>query len=352
MFPDRIVMKLHRDMSLKTIRAWLEETEPARLEELWAHADKVRREQVGNEVYFRGLIEISNYCTRNCHYCGIRAGRKSLQRYRLSVNEIKQCAQKAKALGYGTLVLQSGEDAGTEPERIATLVKWIKKHLGLAVTLSLGEQSLTVFKLWKQAGADRYLLRIETTNDRLLSTIHPGEPHGSRKENIERLFKLGFETGSGIMVGIPGQTYDLLAKDLAWFRQKDFDMIGIGPYLPHPDTPLNGRSGAGLLQVPNTELATYKALALVRILCPEANLPATTALATVNQTDGRELALQRGANVIMPNLTPFKYRKLYEIYPAKACIGESTEIRERFLTERIRAIGRTVGKGPGARKKK
>ncbi|NTV51985.1 MAG: [FeFe] hydrogenase H-cluster radical SAM maturase HydE, partial [Candidatus Firestonebacteria bacterium] len=262
------------------------------------------------------------------------------------------CVLNAREFGYGTVVLQSGEDPGLTPERIAGLVSWIKQKTGLAVTLSLGEQSEEVFRLWREAGADRYLLRVETTDEALMQVIHPGEPHGSRKANLERLFQLGYETGSGVMVGIPGQTYSILARDLVWFRERDFDMIGLGPYLPHPDTPLAGFKSDHPNQTLADELTTHKAIALTRIMCPDANLPATTALATINRSDGREVALQRGANVVMPNLTPVQYRSLYEIYPSKACINETADICQGCLGGRINSIGRKIGVGPGSRKSK
>jgi biotin synthase len=282
----------------------------------------------------------------------LRGERKELERYRLTDAEIQDCAKRCKILGYGTVVLQAGEDPGIAPERIAEIIKWIKQETGLAVTLSLGEKSEDVFRLWKTAGADRYLLRVETTDNSLIQVIHPGEPYGSRKANLERLFKLGYQVGSGVMVGIPGQTIAILAKDLAWFRENDFDMIGIGPYLPHPDTPLGQTKVTNAEQMPNDEISTYKAIALTRILCPEANLPATTALATVNRQDGREIALQRGANIVMPNLTPVKYRKFYEIYPEKACINDTAEMCYQCLNGKINSIGRKIGEGTGERKRR
>lgn len=338
------------ELSQTHLEHWLREEDPHRLEELWRTADAMREKTVGNEVHFRGLIEISSYCSRLCHYCGLRGERK-IERYRMTDAEIFECAAKAKAYGYGTVVLQAGEDPGLDPNRIAKLVARIRESTGLAITLSLGEQPEAVFRLWKQAGANRYLLRIETTDSQLLSLIHPGEPHGSRKTNVSRLRTLGYQVGSGIMVGIPGQTYASVAKDLLWFREMDLDMVGIGPYLCHPDTPLATAPKAED-QVPNSELMANKAIALTRLLCPEANIPATTALASINKEQGRELALCRGANVVMPNLTPVKYRKLYEIYPNKACISETDEVCQACMTSRILAIGKVMGQGPGHRKGK
>lgn len=322
------------------------------MQSLWRQADQVRREHVGEAVHFRGLIEISNYCSRECWYCGLRAPRKGIERYRMSDEEILDCVNQAKEFQYGTVVLQGGEDLGISPDRIAALVKKIKTETPLSVTLSLGEQAPEVFQAWRTAGADRYLLRIETTDPELIKRIHPGEPHGSRMSNIDTLRSMGYEVGSGIMVGIPGQTYSGLVEDLIWFRDMDLDMIGIGPYLPHPDTPLsNPKWSAGRDQVPNHAVMVYKSVALARLLCPEANLPATTALATLNRLDGREQALNYGANVVMPNLTPVHYRKLYEIYPDKVCIEETGAMCHQCLGGRIRKLGREIGRGSGKRMK-
>ncbi len=340
-------------LSRDEILYWLKEKDESRLEQLWQKADKVRSENVGDEVFFRGLIEFSNHCMRQCAYCGIRAGHAGVERYRMSDEEILKCAHQAVRYGYGTVVLQSGEDPGITTERITTLVKRIKDETGLAITLSVGEREEAELLQWRQAGADRYLLRFETSNPDLFARIHPSHPGKSisRIEQLKMLRRLDFEVGSGIMIGIPGQTWDDLANDLLLFHELDLDMIGIGPFLPHPDTPLGKEPQAWMappdLQVPNTEHMTYKAVALARLQCPGANLPSTTALATVNLAEGRELGLQRGANIVMPNLTPVEYRAYYEIYPAKACISETSEQCAGCLKGRVESIGRSVGEGPG-----
>jgi biotin synthase len=217
--------------------------------------------------------------------------------------------------------------------------------------LSLGERTTGELRAWRAAGADRYLLRFETSNRELFARMHPprGRKRPARMEVLRALAPLGFEVGSGVMVGVPGQTYDDLANDLELFRELDLDMIGIGPFIPHPATPL-GEAGAAELpgQVPATEMMTYKMLALARLVCPGANLPSTTALATLNLDQGRELGLQRGANIVMPNLTPPAYRALYEIYPAKACLRETADLCNRCITGRIEKLGRPIGRGPGA----
>lgn len=338
-------------LTVPDIEHWLREDDQDRLNNLWRQADQIRCENTGAMVHLRGLIEISSYCSRACGYCGLRSERKAITRYRLSDEEIMECVRKAYDFRFGTVVLQAGEDPGFPPERIAALVRRIKTETPLAVTLSLGERSEETFRLWKRAGADRYLLRIESTCPDLLKRIHPGEPHGTRLDNLRRLARLGYEVGSGVMVGIPGQTYRMLAEDIAWFGAMDLDMIGIGPYLPHPDTPLARAAGAED-QAPNDELTADKAVALARLVCPEANIPATTALAVLNRVQGHENALARGANVVMPNLTPAPYRLMYEIYPNKACDGETDEARLESLTRRIASLGRTIGTGPGGRTRK
>lgn len=334
--------------------AWLLENDPARLEELWEAADTVRRQHVGDEVHLRGLVEISNCCVRRCAYCGINAGNLGVTRYRMSGPEILECARLAWSLGYGTVVLQAGEDLGLTPDLVASLVRDIKVATGLAVTLSLGERPEKDLVAWRQAGADRYLLRFETSDPELYGRIHPslGGRVMDRLAILKRLRELGYEIGSGVMIGIPGQTWDSLAADILQFAELDLDMVGVGPFLPHPATPLGRHELPGapaLEQVANTELVTYKVIALTRLVCPEANIPSTTALATLNLARGRELGLCRGANVVMPNLTPARYRSLYEIYPSKACLTETASEHADSIEHRILSIGRSRGRGPGGR---
>lgn len=337
-------------MNRNDIIRWLRENNASRLEALWARADALRHRTVGDSVHLRGLIEISNHCARDCWYCGIRASNASVTRYRMSEGEILDCAQQATAMGYGTVVLQAGEDYGLTKDCIAFIVREIKARTPLAVTLSLGERSNEELQAWHQAGADRYLLRFETSNPALYAKIHPslaGQP-SDRFMILRHLKELGYQVGSGVMIGIPSQTYDDLAGDIEQFAALDLDMIGVGPYIPHPQTPL-GRHAADESpgQVEASELMTYKVIALARLVCPHANIPSTTALATLNTAQGRELGLRRGANVVMPNLTPVQYRALYEIYPAKACIGETARQCHSCLRDRLGAIGRTAGVGPG-----
>ncbi len=340
------------------IEGWLRERDPERLAELFERADAIRRERVGDAVHLRGLIEISNHCVRRCGYCGIRADNRSVQRYRMEADEILRCARQAQDYGYGTVVLQAGEDYGLTQGWVADLVRRIKAETGLALTLSLGERPDEDLALWRAAGADRYLLRFETSDPALYESIHPSLPGrpSDRFAILARLRALGYEVGSGVMIGIPGQSYSSLAEDLLRFARLDLDMVGVGPYLPHPETPLGAGQGPRPLppeqQVPASEAMTYAVVALTRLLCPEANIPSTTALATLNSGSGRELGLQRGANVVMPNLTPVRYRALYEIYPGKACISETAQACFGCLAGRIAAIGRAPGEGAGSRQRR
>jgi biotin synthase len=343
------------EISEREILDWLRERDPSRLRELYAWADRVRKEHVGDAIHLRGLIEFSSHCIRQCMYCGLRQANSSLTRYRMSREEILGCARQAVSLGYGTVVMQAGEDDALTAEWIAEIVGWIKRETPLAVTLSLGERTAAELALWREAGADRYLLRFETSDEKLYRAIHPRRsPDGpDRIALLRELRQLGYEIGGGVMVGIPGQSYECLAGDLRTFRALDLDMIGIGPYIAHPMTPL----GSGQLRPPvapgeqtdGSEEMTCKMVALARILCPTANIPSTTALATIDKANGRKQGLLVGANVVMPNLTPVQYRRLYEIYPAKACIDEKPVDCNQCLRGQIHSLGRLVGTGPGSR---
>jgi biotin synthase len=343
------------ELSQSEILQWLREDRTGPLRELYAQADAVRRQNVGDAVHLRGLIEISSHCRRQCMYCGLRKANRSIERYRMTREEIEECARTAVKLGYGTVVIQAGEDDALTSEWIAEIVGAIKRTTPLAVTLSLGERSEEELRAWRKAGADRYLLRFETSDADLFRAIHPGHsPNAPDRLAILRQIKqLGYEAGGGVMVGIPGQSYESLAQDVLTFRALDLDMLGIGPYIAHPATPL----GSGRLrppinprdQAPGSEQMVYKMIALARILCPTANIPSTTALATINRTQGRRQGLRVGANVVMPNLTPVRYRPLYQIYPAKACIEESATDCNQCLRSQIRSIQRFPGRSSGGR---
>lgn len=343
------------DLSQSELLDWLRETRPETLRDLYARADAARRAAVGDAVHLRGLIEISSHCDRQCMYCGLRRANRSLQRYRMTLSEIRSSVRLAVQLGYGTVVLQAGEDECLTAEWVADLVQWIKRETPLAVTLSLGERTHDELRLWRAAGADRYLLRFETSDESLFRQIHPQRFAGAptRIELLHELKALGYEAGGGVMVGLPGQSYASLAQDILTLRTLDLDMFGIGPYIAHAATPL----GSGALrptldpaeQAPATEEMVYKMIALARLVCLPINIPSTTALATLNKVDGRRRGLLVGANVVMPNLTPHKYRRLYDIYPAKACIDESPADCSDCLRGQIHSIGRFTGRSQGSR---
>ncbi len=320
---------------------------------LFQEADSVRRRFVGDEVHLRGLVEIGNRCIRDCIYCGLRGPNKLANRYRMKAVEIIECAQKAYDLGYGTVVLQSGEHPEIAAGWLGEIIREIKRNYPVAVALSMGERSEKDYAYWRLCGADRYLLKFETSDPRLLLRIQTPLPDGrSRLDRLRVLKKLGYEIGAGMMVGLPGQRASSLAEDLLWLTRLDADMIAIGPYIPHGDTPMGKNALADLRFMERSELKTLpmtmKALALARLLCPTANIPATTALATL-EDDGYSAGLAAGANVIMPNITPMSYRKKYEIYPdSAACREEDTH---STATAAIEAAGRTAGRGWGSRRR-
>lgn len=338
-------------MNRNQIISWLTENNPERLAELWAMADAVRKKAAGDVVHLRGLVEFSNICGRKCLYCGISAHNNLIKRYCMSKSEILDCVDKTSKLGYGTVVLQAGEVRNMHTDFIVDIISQIKAAAALAVTLSLGEQPEEVYRAWKQAGADRYLLRFETSDDRLYRKLHPDSKNGvaERFESLELLTKLDYEVGSGFMIGIDGQSYETLADDILTLKKLNLDMIGVGPYLKHENSAISAYAENLRLndkeQTPATELMTYKVYALARILCPQANIPATTALATLNFNSGYETALQRGCNVVMPNVTPMKYRELYSLYQNKSC-QEHLEF-DMKIKQRIERISRKAGSGRG-----
>ena len=315
-----------------------EETE----EELAAAADRVRREYVGDGIHLRGLIEFSNICRQNCMYCGLRRENSSLERYRLSEEEILDLAEKAKGYGYETVVLQSGEDGFFGAERLARILREIKK-MDLAITLSIGERSFEEYKVLREAGADRYLLRIETTDKALYEAMDPGMSLENRMDCLRNLKKLGYEVGTGTLVGLPGQSVESMARDILFYRELDADMLGIGPFIPNGDTPLGG-------ETPGDFHLTRRMVSLLRLLLPEANIPATTAVETM-LPGGREIMLASGANVVMPNVTEGEYRRKYALYPGKACVSDTPSHCRGCMEGKIHAMGRYVATGKGFRRR-
>ncbi|MBQ2611134.1 [bacterium] len=307
---------------------------------LFIGADEVREKYKGNEVHLRGLIEFSNICKRTCKYCGLRGENLKLERYRLSCNEIVDFAKKGASYGYKTVVLQSGEDNHFSCDDICKIVREIK-NLNIAVTLSLGEKTYEEYQAYKLAGADRYLLRIETTDENLYKELHPKMSLENRKQCLDNLKKIGYETGSGCLVGLPGQTIESLADDILYFKNKDFDMIGVGPFIPNPNTPLANYEGGDFW-------LAIRVMAIIRLLLPDINIPATTAMETLNP-NGRIIALQSGANVVMPNITEGDYRRKYEIYPGKICVGDTPKHCRQCISSKILSIGRTISNSYGFR---
>lgn len=312
---------------------------PMEKEMLYKQANAVRSRVMGDEVHLRGIIEFSNHCTENCLYCGLRKGNRILSRYRMEPGEILEAAREAAKWGLKTIVLQSGQDPYYTGEILSRLVFEIKSRLDVAVTLSLGIRSREDLMQLKKAGADRYLMKHETADPELFAAMRPGTTFKDRLNCIHTLKELGYQVGSGNMVGLPGQTTATLARDLILLRDLDVEMAGIGPFVPNPATPLGG-SPAGSVDV------TLTVLAVARLLLPMAHLPATTALETMHK-QGRRLALECGANVIMPNVTPLKYRRDYAIYPNKA--GCKLEPRDSVIEIRrlVENVGRRIGEGYG-----
>ena len=295
--------------------------------ELFEAADRIRQKYVGDKIHLRALIEFSNICRQNCFYCGIRAANKNIERYRLSSEEIILLANNAVKSGYKTVVLQSAEDTYYTADILAGIIQNIKKN-DIAITLSIGERSYEEYKILKEAGADRFLLRIETTDKELYKKLHPNMDFENRIRCLRDLKKLGYETGTGCLVGLPGQTIDSLANDILFFKKLDADMIGLGPLIPHKETPLKDIKADGFW-------LSLKVLAITRLLMPNINMPATTAMETI-QPQGRILALQAGANVVMPNVTDELHKNKYEIYPGKKSLNY-TKLEEQF-----KKIGRTI----------
>lgn len=307
---------------------------------LFSLADKTREEYVGDEVHLRGLIEFSNICKRQCKYCGLRCEDKFIDRYRISKENIISYAEHAVNMGYKTIVLQSGEDEYYNTDLMCEIIEGIKK-LGIALTLSIGEKTYEEYKAFKEAGADRYLIRIETTDKTLYNQMHPNMDFDNRVRCLEDLGRLGYEVGTGCLVGLPNQTIESLADDILFFKEINADMVGIGPFIPHPHTPLKD-SATGSFTL------ALKVMALTRILLKDINIPATTAMETLNP-NGRIIALQSGANVVMPNVTTTEYRAKYEIYPNKICINENPDKCKGCISAKIQSIGRSVSTSFGFR---
>lgn len=302
-------------------------------EYLFEKARNTSKMYFGNGIYTRGLIEFTNYCRNNCYYCGIRAGNSKAERYRLALPDILECCEEGYSLGFRTFVLQGGEDNYYKDEDIVEIITSIKSlYPDCAITLSIGEKSEESYLAYYKAGADRYLLRHETANDEHYSLLHPKSLSlKNRKDCLWTLKRIGFQVGAGFMVGSPYQSYENIAEDLLFIKELCPEMIGIGPFLPHHDTPFADQKKGDL------ELTLF-IIGLLRLMMPNSLIPATTALGTINPK-GREMGILAGANVVMPNLSPVRVRKKYELYDNKICTGDEAAECRFCLENRMKDIG-------------
>ena len=314
-------------------------------EALFAQADEVRRRIMGEPVFLRGIVEFSNICANDCHYCGIRASNTAVHRYRMGVDEVLDVARRMDGWRQHTIVLQGGEAPSPDGDRrLGEMIRRIKAETPLAVTVSVGNRRRDVYARWRDYGMDRYLLRFETSDPVLFRRLHPDCTLDQRLACLDDLRDLGVQVGSGFMVGLPGETLDTLARNILLCRSLDLDMIGIGPFIPHPQTPLAGAANA----YADDPQMHFVALAVLRLCNPDAHIPATTAFdALFRSPSGRDLALQRGANIFMPNSTPGHYRKDYLLYPDKPCVDEDSGLCACCVVARLQHLGREVGVGPG-----
>ena len=330
--------KLERDgvLTHSEFVTLIENRNPEVAEDLFRRARKIRRCHYRTDVFIRGLIEFTNYCKNDCLYCGIRCSNRKAQRYRLTEEEILDCCREGYDLGYRTFVLQGGEDPKFTPERIESVVRAIKGEFpDCAITLSVGEHAREIYARWRAAGADRYLLRHETADADHYASLHPKNlTLENRMRCLKDLKDLGYQVGCGFMVGSPGQTAGHLAKDLLFLHDFRPEMVGIGPFIPHCDTPLGGEAAGSL------ELTVFL-LGIIRLMLPDVLLPATTALATIHP-EGREMGIRAGANVCMPNLSPRAVREKYMLYNNKISTGEEAAQSRDALAKHIENIGYRV----------
>jgi len=337
------------DFTMEELTALLSISDEEERQALYDCAYYIKEQYVGKVAYFRGIIECSNLCIKDCYYCGIRRSNNKVERFQMDEEEIYKEAIWAYEAEYGSCVIQSGERQD-EPyiEMIERVVRRIKADTGgnLGLTLSLGEQSEETYRRWREAGAHRYLLRIETTNPELYKRFHPSD-HSleERKHCLRALRSTGYQVGTGVMIGLPGQTMEDLANDILFLQEADIDMVGMGPYIPHTDTPMgkNVPPYTDAQKKASLELG-LKMIAVTRIVLRDINIAAATALQALEYT-GREQGLRCGANVIMPNVTETDFRAKYQLYDNKPCIDENSSMCRGCLSGRIKGIGETVGFG-------
>jgi biotin synthase len=321
------------------------------IDEIFKKADQVREKIFQDEVHLRAIIEISNFCVKDCVYCGLNKKNTKLQRYRMEEDEILKAAEKAASFGFKTIVIQSGEDPLISSDFVGQTISKIKQKFDVAVTLSLGERKIGDFEKWKELGADRYLLKFETSDLALYKKTHPSmkKVANNRIQLLKKLKEIGYEAGSGIMVGLPFQNYESLVEDLFLMSELDLDMIAIGPYIPHKETLFSRYLDK--IEIKEIEKTTLLLISLVRILNPTANIPSTTALSVLDPEEGRVMGLKCGANVIMPDLTPEPYKSMYEIYDGKTKSKEWDICEQEKLLSALRSIGRKPSLTKGFRKK-
>lgn len=340
---------LHKEQLNKEDILTLLTLEGKELKLLFSKSAEVKQKFVGNKVYLRGLIELSNICKKNCLYCGIRRDNRNTVRYNLSDDEVLQAARLAMDFNYGSVVIQSGElQSNVNSDRIEHLVRQIRNisESKLGITLSCGEQKEIVYQRWFDAGAHRYLLRIEASNRELYTKLHPGDDghsYENRLECLSLLRKTGYQVGTGVMIGLPFQTPEHLADDLLFMKELDIDMCGMGPYIEHADTPLYEFRN-DLMPLEDRFRLTLKMLAVLRLMMPDINIAATTALQAIDKI-GREKAIRIGANILMPNITPGKYRDNYKLYENKPCTDESADDCANCIEGRIKLAGAEIGYG-------
>jgi biotin synthase len=322
-------------MKTSEIIDYLKSNDAATVEALIAEADRVRKLYMGDGILLRGIVEFSSFCKNTCAYCGLNKTNTRLERFRLTKEQILESVGRIAAARIKTVVLQSGEDDEISAGWLKDVIETIKCRFDMAITLSVGERSRDDYQLWKDAGADRYLLKIETTNPQLYADLHPAMDFNNRIRCLDDLRSCGYQVGCGAIIGLKNQTIEDIAGDISFFAENNFDMIGIGPFIPHAATVL-GAEQRGSVEM------TIKAVALTRMVTRTAHLPATTALGSVGKKDFRVDALKAGANVLMPNFTPIEYKKRYEIYPGKRCIDEASEHCVGCMAVLASSIGRHI----------
>ncbi|MEI7812903.1 MAG: [FeFe] hydrogenase H-cluster radical SAM maturase HydE [Ignavibacteria bacterium] len=326
---------LHKpDLSKEDVIYLLELTDFRNTRKLYDRAYEIRKHYCGDEIHLRGIIDFSNYCESDCLYCGLRQSNNVIERYRMTPDEVIETAKTISNSGIRSIILQSGEDSSYDMDKIAYIIYFIKQNSGLAIALSLGERDYEEYKTWKYAGADCYLLKHETANPELYSSLHQKQKIKDRIEHLKFLKSIGYETGSGNLIGLPGQTIEDIADDLFLCKELNIDYASFSPFVPSPNTPFRNKS------VGSVEL-TLKTIAVARILLKNARIPATTAIATIDLL-GREKALRVGANVVMPDFTPKLYRDKYCSYPNKKLFVDDPVNSSSYIQHIMNSLGRGV----------